>query len=66
MSAVIQDFRVYQSAVKYAKRVGIPQREAVHQVAEAQRQGMTGNHVAGQLQHRAIRAQYPKYPGDAA
>lgn len=53
MSAVITDFRVFQSAAQYAKRAGIPQREAVHQVAEAQREGHTGYHVAGQLQHRA-------------
>lgn len=65
MSAVITDFRAFQSAAKQAKRAGVPQREAVHQVAEAQRQGMTGQHVAGQLQHRAIRAQ-PRWPGPEA
>lgn len=54
MTATVSDFRVYQSAAKYAKRAGIPQREAVHQVAQAQRQGCTGYHVAGQLQHRAM------------
>lgn len=67
MSAVIADFRVFQSAAKHGKRVGLTQREAVHQVAEAIREGATGQHVSGQLQHRAIRASWPKHPsGDAA
>lgn len=59
------DFRVFQSAAQQAKRLGIPPREAVRQVAEARREGMTGQHVAGQLQHRAIRAAWPKFDGAA-
>lgn len=69
MSAVIDynAFRAFQSAAKQARRIGVPAREAIHEVAEAQRAGNSGFHVAGQLQHRAIRSQYPRHPGgDAA
>ena len=69
MSAVIDynAFRAFQSARNQAKRLGIPQREAVHAVAEAQAAGNSGFHVAGQLQHRAIRSEHPRHPGgDAA
>jgi hypothetical protein len=64
MSAVIDynAFRAFQSAAKQAKRLGAPQREAVHAVAIAQRNGNTGFHVAGQLQHRAIRREQPTGP----
>lgn len=57
MSAVVtfNDFRMYQSARDYGQRVGIPQREAVHQVASAKRAGMTGRVAVGQLQCRAMR-----------
>lgn len=56
MSAVI-DFRAFQSAAKWAKRAGIPQQQAVHQVAVAMREGASGHHVAGQIQHAASRTQ---------
>ena len=58
----VTDFRVYQSAAKYADRIGMARREAVHEVASAIRDGMTGQHVAGQLQHRAIRSERPTPP----
>lgn len=70
MSAVItsyNDFRMYQSARDYGKRAGIPQREAVYEVASAKRAGISARVPVSQLQHRAIRAGYPKHPGgDAA
>lgn len=62
----VTDFRVYQSARDQGKRIGIPQRQAVHEVAEARKEGMSGQHVAGQMQHRAIRDQWPKHPGPSA
>lgn len=66
MSEVI-DIRVFQSAVRHGQRIGMQRRDIVHAVAEAQRDGASGFHVAGQLQHRAIRAQAQHRPdGDAA
>lgn len=62
MSAVVYDLRPFQSAAEQARRIGVPQQRAVHAVAEAQREGMSGYHVAGQLQHRAIRRERPTPP----
>ena len=64
--AVVTDFRVYQSAAQYAKRAGIPQREAVRQVADVQRSGMTARVAVGQLQCCAMRQDRRPFGGDAA
>lgn len=68
MSAVIDHdtFRLFRNAADLAKRLGMQQREAVHAVSEARRQGMTGQHVAGQLQHRAMRKDRGPQPPAAA
>lgn len=62
MSAVIVPFRPFQSAVMFGARAGIDRREAVHQVAEAIREGATGQHIAGQFQHAAMRSRRPEFP----
>ena len=64
--AVVTDFRVYQSAAQYAKRAGIPQREAVHEVASAKRAGITARVPVCQLQHRAMRRERGPQPPSAA
>ena len=55
MSAVAE-FGAYQRAITQAARVGIGREEAIHAVAEARKEGATGYHVAGQVQHAAMRA----------
>lgn len=62
----VADFRVYQSAARFGQRAGIPQREAVHAVAEARKAGCSGYHVAGQFQHAAMRAPRPTDDGPRA
>lgn len=68
MSAVIpfSDFRLYQSARDYGQRVGIPQREAVREVASAKRAGMTARVPVAQLAHRAMRQDSGPQPPSAA
>ena len=68
MSAVIEydTFRIFQNVANLAKRIGIPREEAVHAVSEARRQGMSGRHVAGQLQHRVTRQDRGPQPPAAA
>jgi hypothetical protein len=65
MSAVIADFRLYQSARDFGRRAGIPQREAVQRVNQAIRDGMTGRVAVGQLHHEAMRGN-PRTPGPEA
>ena len=54
--STVANFRVYESAARFAQRAGIPQRDAVHAVAVAIKAGGTGQHVASQFQHAAMRA----------
>lgn len=64
--STVADFRVYESAARFAARAGIPQRDAVHAVAVARKAGGTGQHVAAQFQHAATRAPRPTDDGPRA
>lgn len=66
MSAVLYELRPFQSAVQQAQRVGVPRDAAVHAVAQAQREGASGHHVAGQLRHMAMRQERPAPTGPEA
>ena len=63
MSAVA-DFRVYETAARFAARAGIPREDAVHAVAVARKAGGTGQHVACQYQHAAMRVRQPQPTDD--
>lgn len=52
----VADFRVYETAARNAARAGINRQDAVHAVAVARKAGGTGQHVAAQFQHAAMRA----------
>lgn len=49
MSAVVYEFRPFQSAAIQAKRVGIPTKEAVNLVHREQRNGGDGRIIAYEL-----------------
>lgn len=51
----VADFRVYQSAVMQAQRANVPRAAAVHAVAEARKEGASGQQVIGQLLRAATR-----------
>lgn len=55
MAAEILLFRPFQSARDQARRAGVPVRNAVEAVRDAQRRGDPGNHIAGQLRLLAHR-----------
>lgn len=59
MSAVVIEIRPFQSAVKWGRKLGITQQQAVHQVSDSIRQGTTGWPAAGQIQHAATRGPQP-------
>jgi hypothetical protein len=67
MSAVI-DFRVFQTARDQAARSGVPQGQAVHRVAKAIAQGMSGQHVCAQYRSAGYAADRERGngPKDAA
>lgn len=62
----VADFRVYETAARFAQRAGIPREDAVHAVAVARKAGGTGQHVACQFQHAAMRAPQPTDDGPRA